>query len=191
MTTEEQYQEIAAMLKKIKTAYRAAITIDWKKKQRFILQYLKGYASLHQALKPLQKVCGQLLEEYPEGEFPHDNTLLDEARKRLKYPFTKAIPDSHFDEDMIVYKVSHVIIKEEIFNKLDEIPLGKSDQLIIDRLKHMILHTFVEGVNIKGENPYYKRHYNQFIKSQKLTLELLDEEFDNYIEYFQGDKASA
>jgi hypothetical protein len=181
--TLEKDQKIVEVLEKTMKLYRLAIEMDYEEQQRLILKYLRIVGSIHKELVCVKEACDMVLEKYPKG-MPHDSTLIQEAMKLVKQPYRQIFPQTSFDEEMIIYKIYDLEIKE-LFDSIPINELEREEQVILKNLWRSVHNTLVENPNFKGENPYYKRNYHEMERAKKLWLELLDNDFNAFIEYFQ------
>lgn len=180
--TMDKFILIADTLKDVKKMYRRAIEMDLETQERIILMLISSMASKIEGLNCIVEACNEVTERWKEG-MPHDSTLIDEVRKRLKLPYAKVLPQDKFDRDMIVYKVIALEIESQ-FKPLYELELERVDLHIVKELWRRVNNMLVENPNFKGDSPYYKRHPYDHERSKSLTLELLDKDFTDYIAYF-------
>ncbi|PLS19307.1 hypothetical protein CVD28_02525 [Bacillus sp. M6-12] len=181
-TTLERDKKIIESLTLVMKLYRGAIEIKYENQERLILQYIQSVTSHHPELVCIEKACQRILEQYPKG-MPHDSTLLDEAMKLVNHPYRRVFPDTLFDQDVLIYKMYDHLIKDE-FDKIPREGLSKVENFMIDRLWNGVHSTLVENRNFQGDNPYYKRNYRDMQYSKKTWLKILDEDFNNLIDYF-------
>lgn len=192
MTTinEQDYQNIAKVLEDIKGIYRSAIEIGYEQQERLVLEIIIEYVKIvdkeGDTLSCIQEVCEIVLNEYPKGKFPHDSTLIEEAKSRLSLPYKRVFPEDNFSKDMMTNKLYNAVI-EDRFKQIKDLPANESDRYILKKLWTAVNNSLIENPNFKGEVPYYKRHPLDYSHSKKLTLELLDKDFDSYISYFKGE----
>lgn len=181
-TTTDKFKLIAETLNGVMKMYRRAIEMDLEDRERIILMMISSMASKFEDTTCIVTACNEVTERWKEG-MPHDSTLIDEVRKRLRFPYTKVLPQDAFDRDMITYKLVALEIQSR-FKPLYELELERVDLHIIKELWRRVNNMLVENPNFKGDFPYYKRHPMDFERSKALSLELLDEDFKNYIDYF-------
>lgn len=182
-TAREREENLVKAMEETKKLYRKAIEMDNEKKERFILQYIQGITEKHPELNCIHKVCKGVLERYPD-RMPKDNTLLEEAMSTLNPPYLSIFPQTSFDEDILVYKVVDVLIKE-IYDSIPRHDFDRHERFIIEKLWNGVHKMLVDNPNFKGANPYYKRHYFNMVQSKKTWLKILDEDFNTYIDYFK------
>lgn len=183
ITELERDQKIVSVLQQVMALYRCVLEMKYEEQQRCILQYILNVSNKHKELTPLKEVCEKVLQDYPEG-MPHDSTLILEAKQLAGYPYSSVFPNHVFDEDMLLYKMFDVRIKS-LFDTIPQEGMDRPEQLILERLWHVIHNTLVKNPNFKGSNPYYKRNYHEMGRAKKLWLELLDDDYKSYICYFQ------
>ncbi|WP_242306241.1 hypothetical protein [Bacillus cereus group sp. BfR-BA-01317] len=174
---------IVEVLKEVKELY----TIVLKKKisdiEVFILKYISLLCKSKPELLELKEVCDSLVERYPEGCVYIDESLFDKAKESLKPEFRSFFPSGCFEAEMVVFYMYNAYIKDA-FDEIRDLDIKKVDRFILDKLERHTKNTLVDDPNFKGDNPYYKRHYNELSWSKKLSLEFLDGDFNAYIEYF-------
>lgn len=178
----ERDLKLVEALKNIMGLYNNAIIMDIEKKQRLILHYLIFATKQHEELKSVTEACEKTDKNYPKG-FPHDSTLLQEAMNLVNISYKEVFPVTSFDEDMIVYKICDMLIKE-VFDSIPLEEFKKNEQLIINNLWEIVHCTLVDNPNFKGTNPHYKRNYYDMSKAKDLWVEILDDRFLNYIDFF-------
>ena len=184
MTNIKERDEIMVkILEETMKLYRTALKMEEEIKERLILQYIQGMSEKHEELRCVYLVCTDVLEAYPD-RMPHDNTLLEEAKDRLKHPYTDVFPKTAFDEDMLVYKMFDVLIQDE-YNKIPFDDFDRFQRFFIENVFSSLHKTLIDNPNFKGERPYYKRHYHDMTASKKTWLKLLDKEFMNCLSYFK------
>jgi hypothetical protein len=157
--------------------------MNTEKKERFLLEFVCAVEN-DDKYSPERIACEKVLKEYPD-RVPHDSTLIDEVKNRLdnQMKFCSIYPTDRFSLDMFIFKWFDYMIKEK-FDEIKDIKLDRYEKHIIDSLFRLSHNTLVNNPNFKGENPYYKRNYYDMFHSKKLWLELLDKDYDSYIEYF-------
>jgi hypothetical protein len=185
-TAKQRDEKLIEVLEKTKKLYRMAIEMDFEKQQRLILEYIQGLVKPHPDLACIGEACQKTLEEYPKG-MPHDSTLIIEARKLVKHPYSSLFPSTSFDEDILIYKMYDYLIKD-LFDTIPKEEFNRHEQFVIEKLWRGVHCTLVDNPNFKGDNPYYKRHYSDMRYSKKQWLKLLDEDFNGYIEYFKEEE---
>lgn len=188
MTTETISQRevdllIVEVLKNVKNIVKNTIELEHEDQQRFILQYIQSLCKDKEEVACIPKVCAELLEQYPTG-MPHDSTLIDEAKKRVGYPLSKVFPQTLFDEDVLMYKMAMVLVNQA-FETIPKETLNRGDQVAVENLERLARNTLVDNPNFKGDNSYYKRHYYEMERAKKGWIEFIEEEFTNWIGYFQ------
>jgi hypothetical protein len=183
---EEKNKLISEALRQVMKMYRKALDMKWKDRERLILVYFKGMGEKHEELSPFKQACESVLDRWKEGSHPHDSTLIEEVSKIVKSPYNQLLPKDDFDEDMLVYKWIDLVIAD-LFNKIRSFGLDKRESSIVDRLWSSVHNTLVENPNFKGSSPYYKRSNNRtdYDRAKVLWLELMDHDFNSYIEYFE------
>lgn len=182
-TVRERDEKLVKILEETMKLYRTAIKMEVEPQERLILQYIQGMSEKHEELRCVYEACSDVLEAYPD-RMPHDNTLLEEAKDRLKHPYTSIFPQTPFDEEMLVYKMFDFLIQEQ-YNSIPFDDFDKYQRFFIERVYSGLHKTLIDNPNFKGDNPYYKRHYHNMTHSKKTWLKILDEDFTNCIEYFK------
>lgn len=185
-TTEKDFQEVAQRLSKIQKMIQNLMETSAFRQERIILEYIGALCSKKEALTPVKDACEQTLERYQTEVNYYETSLVDEAIALLENPYKKALPATWFEKDILFYKLGYAVIEEE-FKPFESMGLERRYQLIVDNLKRIVFNSFVNDPNFKGENPYYKRHYYDFERSKKVTRELIDQEFSNFIAFFEGE----
>lgn len=184
-TTEKQFQEIAAHLESIQGIYQKLFQMEALEQEQFILHYFASVCGKKEELKPIQTVCEGVLTTYPNGVNYYETTLIDEAIQRLEPAYKQVLPSSWFEKDLLFYRLGYAVLEDE-FKIFAQYTLERRFQLIIENLQRILYNSFVNDPNFKGENPYYKRHYEDFQRSKKHTKAFLDSDFSNYIAFFRG-----
>lgn len=185
VTVKERDLKLVETFKKTMNLYRKAIEMEFDTQQRLIIQYVQSLVISNKELECIHLACEKVLMEF-DKEMPHDSTMIDEVKKLLKPPYDSVFPKTFFDEDVLVYKMFDCLIKE-LFDAIPIDEFNRQEQYIVKRLWKAVHCTLVDNPNFKGENPYYQRHYRDMMQSKKLWLELLDNDFNVYIEYFSED----
>lgn len=185
--TECDYNTIVEVLEEVKRIYHFALELDYEERERIILQVMRINADKHEELHCVRDACDEVLTKWPKGQWPHDSSLIEQTKKLLEYPYKDVFPVHSFDREMLIYKWI-ICLVEASFKKIEEIEIDKGDKYIIERLKRIVDNTFIKNPNLQGSEPYYKYHSWEFSNSKKLWLELLDKDFDSYMDYFRGDE---
>ena len=181
---DKRYEQIATTLREVKSMYRKAIEMPLEDQERIVLLLIKSMTAKLEILN-IVDVIDMVLEQWSEGT-PHDATLIDEVRKNLKPPYTKVLPNDHFDREMLVNKILWLEIESQ-FKPLLDLNLEKHEQNIVEELMRRTRNTLVDNPNFKGESPYYKRNPIEYCRSKPLWIELLDNDLDGYIDYFMDE----
>lgn len=185
MKTSKKYETVVETLKQIMELYHKAMEMSIEDKERLILKHMIVVVEKsNEDLSCIKKACERVLNHWQEGFYPHDSTLIDEVLKLVDFPYTLLFPRDDFDKDMVVYRLINSVIQSKIEN-LRQLNLDKLDQSMIEQLWRSVNNTLVNNPNFKGKIPYYKRNYTDYCNAKKLWLELLDRDFEEYIEYFQ------
>ena len=184
--TTTHYKEIYEILGMVKNIYRNGLELEWEKKERYVLEFLKGITEKNE-LFHVSEACEKVLLRFPEGSYPHDTTLMQETISLVRIPYKRLIPVDSFDMEMIWFKMVNALIKEQ-FDKIYAFPLDRKDKVLIDSLWKGVHCTFVDNPNLKGAFPYHKKYPNDFIRSKKQSLEFLDEDFNGYMAYFKDEE---
>jgi hypothetical protein len=180
---KSQDKKIVKILRSVMIIYRYALELEFEKQERIILERIAKVCKDLEEFSSVFNACEGVLMDYPTS-LPHDSTLIDEARKRVPKEFLTIFPEDTFDRNMLIYGWFDSIIKN-YFSKIDVDQLKPSEKFIIERLQRSVHNTLVENPNFKGKYPYYKKNYHEYGRSVKLSLELLDKDFDSYIKFFQ------
>lgn len=184
--TEKEFQEIAQQLEIIQAMYQRLLDMEDLQQELFLLQYFTAITKKQEQLLPVNQACEKIVNERKDGVNYYETTLIDEVIDLLDPLYKEILPKTWFEKDLLLYKLGYALLEDE-FKVFEKFTLERKFQLIIDDLKRRLYNSFVNNPNFKGDNPYYKRHPREFEYSKKLTRELLDTEFNNYIHYFKGD----
>ncbi|WPS85628.1 hypothetical protein SMD22_00785 (plasmid) [Brevibacillus halotolerans] len=177
---------IAEILRRVMKLYRYVLEMGLEEKERLILRKISEASKNIESFWDIHDACQSVLIEYPTG-LPHENTLIEEASKRMTIPSREIMPNHPFDKDMLVYKWMDTTI-ERLFSKIDRTYMDRVDQNIIEKLQRIVHNTLVDNPNFKGAIPYYKKNYSEYDRAKKLWLELLDNEFEGFIRYFEDEE---
>lgn len=184
--TEIQFQDIATKLEHIQELYQKILKMDYQAKDKLIVETMILLIKSKEELNPIKEACEDVLNQFSHGVNYFETTLVDEVIERLKPPYKMAMPKTHFDRDILIYKWYDQVIKEE-FDGIYSMPLDRRNKMIVDWLWRGIHCALVDNPNFKGPNPYYKRYYHEYDRAKKITLECLDKDFKGYISYFKGE----
>lgn len=179
-------KEVLKKLEEIQSVVNNTLDLNMEQVELASLKIISVLYSKNEKIKHVSDMIEKCVENYEEEYDWIEGTkhyisprqfLVPDIAMKLKYPDAGYLPGSVFEQYKIVL-ISCWAVMDDKFDTLMAMNLEKRDAFFVKRLKSSIRNLLVDNINLKGNNPYYKRNLDRLGDAISWWQETLNERFE-------------